>query len=62
MTAPDTARPTHSLVTPARNSVPIEDLDQLLDVLEPLGSADIAIGPINLPGDVAAEDRRLRPR
>lgn len=33
----------------ADNSVPIEDLDRLLEALKPRGSADVAIGSINLP-------------
>lgn len=33
----------------ADNSVPIEDLDKLLDALKPRGSADVTIGSINLP-------------
>lgn len=33
----------------ADNSVPIEDLDLLLEALKPRGTADIAIGSINLP-------------
>jgi dolichyl-phosphate beta-glucosyltransferase len=45
----DLARGTIRAFLDADNSVPIEDLGRLLDVLKPRGSADIAIGSINLP-------------